>query len=117
MTISLQLTLTNLRPNLKNKTKSTAMKQKLLLVFTISLCATINLFAQNATKITGQINDNNGKAITAATIMLQAAKDSSLVKTAITNSNGLYEIIQVKPGRYFVSSSVVGMQKTSSAKF
>ena len=117
MTISLQLTLTNLRPNLKNKTKSTAMKQKLLLVFTISLCATINLFAQNATKITGQINDNNGKAITAATIMLQAAKDSSLVKTAITNSNGLYEIIQVKPGRYFVSSSVVGMQKTSSAIF
>jgi hypothetical protein len=93
------------------------MKQKLLLVLTIGLCTALSSFAQTFSKITGQINDNSGKAVTAATIILQSAKDSSLVKTAVTDSKGSYEILQVKPGRYFVTTSVVGMQKTSTASF
>jgi outer membrane receptor protein involved in Fe transport len=93
------------------------MKQKLLLILTISLISATNSFAQNASKITGQINDNTGKAIASATIMLQRAKDSSLAKTAVSNSTGSYEILLIKPGRYFVSASVAGMQKTSSAVF
>jgi iron complex outermembrane recepter protein len=93
------------------------MKQKLLLILTISLFTTFNSFAQSFSKITGQINDNNGKAISAATIMLQRAKDSSLAKTAVTNSTGNYEIPVIKPGRYFVSASVAGMQKASTAVF
>lgn len=93
------------------------MKQKLLLILTIGLFSAGNSFAQSFSKITGQINDNTGKAIPAATIMLQRAKDSSLAKTAVSNSNGSYEILLIKPGRYFVSASVTGMQKTSSAAF
>jgi len=116
MTIPLQLTLTTLRPDFKKQKLKYTMKQKLLLMLTISLMATLNLFAQNFSKVTGQINDNNGKAVASATIMLLSAKDSSLVKTAVTNSSGVYEL-QAKPGRYFVSASVAGMQKTRSAAF
>ena len=93
------------------------MKQKLLLILTISLFATLSAFAQNTGKLTGQIKDNTDKFLSAATIMLHAAKDSALVKTAVTDSKGNYEIIQIKPGRYFIKSSVVNMQKTSSPVF
>ncbi len=93
------------------------MKQKLLLILIIGLFTTITSFAQSSSKITGQINDNNGKGIATATVMLQLAKDSSLVKTAVTDSKGAYEIITVKPGRYFVTATVAGMKKTRSAIF
>lgn len=93
------------------------MKQKLALIYTISLFTTITAFAQSPSKVSGQINDNSGKPVAAATIMLQKAKDSSLVKTAVTNANGSYEIMPVKPGSYFVSTTSAGIKKTSSAVF
>ncbi len=93
------------------------MKLKLLLIAAISLLSASGIRAQNPSKITGQINDNNGKTISAATVLLQSAKDSSLIKTAVTDINGNYKIMLIKPGRYFVSSTVVGMQKARSAAF
>jgi iron complex outermembrane recepter protein len=93
------------------------MKQKLLLILSIGLFTTSASFAQTASKVSGQINDNNGKPLGAATLMLQKAKDSSLVKTAVTNATGNYEITPVKPGTYFVSATSAGMKKTSSAIF
>lgn len=93
------------------------MKQKLMLILSISLCTTINTFAQSTSKVSGQINDNNGKPLAIATIMLQKATDSSLVKTAVSNATGNYEITPVKPGTYFVSATSAGMKKTSSAVF
>jgi iron complex outermembrane recepter protein len=93
------------------------MTSKLLLITAISLFSAVNLQAQTPVKISGQINDNSGKGIPNATIMLHAAKDSSLVKTAVSNAQGNYEILLIKPGRYFVTSSLVNMLKTSSATF
>ena len=93
------------------------MKQKLMLILSIGLFTTISIFAQTASKVSGQINDNNGKPLAAATIMLQKAKDSVLVKTAVTNATGSYEITPVKPGSYFVSATSAGMKKTTSSVF
>ncbi|MGB4844298.1 MAG: TonB-dependent receptor, partial [Ferruginibacter sp.] len=93
------------------------MKQKLMLLAAISLLTAFSVKAQNSSKITGEIKDNSGKAISAATIILHAAKDSALVKTAVSDAKGSYEMLQVKPGSYFVRSSVVSMQKTNSAVF
>lgn len=92
---------------------------KLVLPLATALCMllTISLNAQNGTKITGQIKDNSGNAVAAATIMVKAAKDSMLVKTAVSNKEGMYEVVQIMPGRYFVTSAAVGMQKTSSEIF
>ena len=93
------------------------MKQKLLLILSIGLFTTITAFAQSSSKVSGQINDNNGKPLAAATIMLQKAKDSSLVKTAVTNASGNYEITPVKPGSYFVTATSAGIKKTTSPVF
>ena len=93
------------------------MKQKLMLILSIGLFTTISAFAQSSSKVSGQINDNNGKPLAAATIMLQKAKDSSLVKTAVTNASGNYEITPVKPGSYFVTVTSAGIKKTTSPVF
>jgi iron complex outermembrane recepter protein len=95
------------------------MKQKLLIMTAMLFFAAVSINAQTLTKVTGQIKDNSGKPLGAATVMLHSAKDSSLVKTAVSDSKGNYEMAgaAIKPGRYFVTSSVVNMQKTRSAAF
>ena len=93
------------------------MKQKLLLIASLFVLSSTASYAQSPTKVAGQIKDNSGKPLATATIMLYSAKDSSLKKTAVSDSKGNYEMLAIKPGRYFVSSSVVNMQKTSSPSF
>ncbi len=93
------------------------MTSKLFFIAAIGLFSAISTHAQSPTKVAGQINDNTGKPLVAATIMLHSAKDSSLKKTAVSDSKGNYEILLIKPGKYFVTTSVVNMLKTSSAVF
>lgn len=93
------------------------MKQKLLLFATTILLLAFQPKAQTLSKVTGQIKDNNGNGITAATVMLLKAKDSALVKTAVTDKAGIYELLSIKPGNYFIRTSITGMQKTSSVIF
>ncbi len=93
------------------------MKQKLLLIVSVCLFSVTGINAQTVTKVTGQIKDNSGKVLSAATIMLHSAKDSSLAKTAVSDSKGNYEMASIKPGMYFIRTSVVNMQKTSSPAF
>ena len=90
------------------------MKQKLLLTAVISLFSFLGTSAQSNAKITGQVKDANGTAVNAATIMLFRAKDSVLVKTEIADKSGNYKFEPVKPGGYFITTSNVGMKKTSS---
>jgi iron complex outermembrane recepter protein len=93
------------------------MKQKLTLIASVMLLFAFQLKAQISSKITGQVKDATGNGITAITILLHNAKDSSLAKTAVTNNSGNYELLAVKPGNYFIKISATGMQKTSTAIF
>src|SRR5882724_10197725 len=95
------------------KTKYTAMKQKLLLIAAVTLLSAFQAKAQNSSKVTGQVKDATGNDVAAATVMLQNAKDSSLSKTAVTNNSGNYEFPAVKAGRYFIRVTATGMQKAS----
>lgn len=73
--------------------------------------------AQTPAQITGKITDENNKSLSVATVTLLTAKDSSLVKTAVTNNSGIFQMLSVKPGRYFFSATSVGHIKNSSVKF
>jgi iron complex outermembrane recepter protein len=92
------------------------MKQTLLLTAVLILTFSFGLKAQNA-KITGQVKDVNGNTIISATIVLHNAKDSQLVKTAVSNNTGVYELLNIKPGTYFIAVTGLGMQKATSAVF
>ncbi len=93
------------------------MKQKTILFTVITLFATLGARAQIASKITGQVKDLNGIAVNSVTIMLHRAKDSGLVKTEVSDKNGNYKIEPVQPGIYFIQTSTIGMQKSSSLVF
>jgi len=96
--------------------KSIDMKHQLLLIAAILLCA-LQSKAQDFSKITGQLKDASGNTVAGATLILHKAKDSALVKTAISNASGNYELLNVKAGNYFISSIASGMQKANTAVF
>ena len=73
--------------------------------------------AQTSAQITGKITEDNNKPLSSATVSLLKAKDSSLAKTAVTNNSGVFKMLSVKPGSYFLSATSVGHKKNSSAKF
>ncbi|MFM2326244.1 MAG: hypothetical protein RIR31_446, partial [Bacteroidota bacterium] len=69
-------------------------------------------------KVTGSIKDGGQqKVIDAASVSLLKAKDSSLVKIAITDKEGNFIIENVKEGSYLVLATSVGHSKTYSPGF
>lgn len=74
--------------------------------------------AQNRTgKISGVVTDANAQAVESATASLQRAKDSSLVKVAVSDKYGLFEFDNLAEGEYFVTVTAVGYARKSSNRF
>jgi hypothetical protein len=69
----------------------------------------------NEAKILGKVTDNTNKPIDAATVNLFIAKDSSVIKTLLTDANGTFVFDKVKDGNYCVGISYVGYQTYNSA--
>ncbi len=86
------------------------MKKTLLLLLAIFVFIQ---FAQ-AQKITGQALTTNQKAIEGAVVSLLYAKDSSFVKTTLTDVEGKFELLNLKSGRYLVMISNIGYLKQLS---
>ncbi|MBI2729818.1 MAG: TonB-dependent receptor [Sphingobacteriales bacterium] len=89
-----------------------------LIVMVIGLLAWTLTSAQTANtekgKITGKLVSTDGKAISFATVSLQKAKDSSLVKAVVSDKEGLYELENIAYGKYLVEVSSVGYEKTTT---
>lgn len=76
-----------------------------------------SIFSQ---KITGIIVDATDKPQEFANVLVLNAKDSSLVKGAISDIDGRFEIENITPnteGGYFVQVSMIGFKNFSSQKF
>lgn len=81
--------------------------------FTLSLllaAGTAHVSAQTTLK--GKVIDGNNKPLEFATIMLLQATDSSLVKGAISESDGSYVLPQIQEGKYLLSASMMGYEKS-----
>lgn len=91
---------------------------KTIFIFLVGLLSlTSNLQAQNTATVTGILKDNSGKALPAAGVSLLQAKDSSLVKAGMTNSNGQFDLAASKSGKYLLSFSSIGFELTYSPVF
>lgn len=83
------------------------------------VCSIKTTYAQTSqpAKVSGKVMQTGNKPVEFATITLLKATDSSLVKGAIADISGQYEFEQVKPGRYLVAATYVGMTKAYSPAF
>ena len=68
-------------------------------------------------KVSGSVTDNSSKPLQSASISLLKAKDSSLVKLAVSNKDGKYEIENIATGDYLLTITSVGFEKQFSPKF
>lgn len=70
-----------------------------------------------AQTIKGFVKQTDGKPVEFATVTLHKATDSTLVKGAMTGSDGGYDIQGAAAGRYFIKANVIGMGTGSSPAF
>ncbi|MDF2386241.1 TonB-dependent receptor [Nostoc ellipsosporum NOK] len=87
------------------------MKKIQLIVFLLLISG----LAVNAqTRISGQVQDESGKPLPAATITLRHSADSAMAKIEMTAADGRFSLDSLKPGDYFVSITSVGFQPVNS---
>jgi len=86
------------------------MKSPILMLM---LAISVSAFSQ---KITGVVKDEQGKPVASVSVMLQLAKDSSVIKITLTNSAGIYEFLG-RPGNYFIALSHTGYSAKISSPF
>ncbi len=89
------------------------MKKLFIITFSIFL----SFAAHTQITIQGTIKDDKNQAVPFASVALIAAKDSSLVKGALSDDNGAYSIPSVSAGFYRILTSSVGFDKTFSESF
>ncbi|MCY7350134.1 MAG: outer membrane beta-barrel protein [Cytophagaceae bacterium] len=73
------------------------------------------LFAQTA--LTGTVQDETGKPLPLANVLLLHARDSTLVKGAVSTENGAFRFENLRAGTYRVAASAVGYRRVYSASF
>ena len=89
------------------------MKEKLIL-FLITLFIYGVASAQPSITITGKVIDENKNTQPFANVSLLTVTDTSLVKTAVTDTSGKYTFEQVSNGNYLIAATMVGYNKSYS---
>ncbi|WP_295648257.1 outer membrane beta-barrel protein, partial [uncultured Mucilaginibacter sp.] len=89
---------------------------KLLIITLLILqtCAVLAQAVKPTVKISGAVLDEKIQPLAYATVALLKAKDSSVVKGAITNDAGIYTFEHLNQGKYLVRVSTVGFFKAYS---
>jgi len=90
--------------NVVNLTNKEFMKKILLLLSAFVFLA----FTSIAQNIKGIVKDADGKVLPNASVSLLNAKDSAIIKLAVTNNAGAYEFKNIQEGKYLASINYVG---------
>ena len=92
----------------------THYKLFLITLFALQAGAAIGQAVKPTAKISGTVLDDKKQPLSYATVALLKAKDSSVVKGAITNEAGIYTFEHLNQGKYLVRVSTVGFLKAYS---
>jgi hypothetical protein len=91
-----------------------------LLILAFTILQTSFALAQvvkSPAKVSGTILDDKSKPLPYATVALLKAKDSTVLKGAITNDAGLYSFDHLNQGKYLVRVTTLGFSKAYSTPF
>ena len=91
------------------------MKLRITLT-TLLLCMIVSLAMSQAT-IVGSIIDDKNEAVSFATVLLNSAADSSMIKGQISDVDGKFNFPQIKEGNYFIEASFVGYERLVAEPF
>ncbi len=72
---------------------------------------------ENHRSINGSVMEGNGAVLPYANVLLLSSSDSSLVKGAITDTQGRYSFSEVYPGDYLIESRLIGFTPEYSPAF
>ncbi|MFK7907736.1 MAG: TonB-dependent receptor [Chitinophagales bacterium] len=75
-----------------------------LLLITLSFCSQLQ-----AASVKGQLQDDKGEALIFAAVALYSSSDSTLTKVETSNETGIFELLGVKAGNYFLKATYVGL--------
>jgi hypothetical protein len=103
-----------LRKNFAAELNKTIFMRKIMLLLTGFVLLAFSSIAQS---IKGTVKDSDGKTIANASVSLLNAKDSSVIKLAVTNTTGQYEFKNIKDGRYIANVAFVGYAAAYSPAF
>lgn len=87
------------------------MKNSLLIIATLF---SLHSFCQ---AVSGRVQDSTGLPLANATVLLLTAKDSGLLKGALTDANGHYRFDRLPPSRYRLNVSCAGYRQTVTESF
>ncbi|WP_184544071.1 TonB-dependent receptor domain-containing protein [Mucilaginibacter sp. FT3.2] len=68
-------------------------------------------------KVSGSLVNDQGKPLDYASVSIIKASDSTVVKGALSNDNGVYAFDKIPTGKYLVKATVVGYVKAISQPF
>ncbi|MFT3844409.1 MAG: outer membrane beta-barrel family protein [Lacibacter sp.] len=88
--------------------------KKLFFLLTAMLTLSSAVFSQKLSKVNGRVTDDAQKPVQGVTVSLYKAKDTMLVKAALTGNDGVFVFEAVKEGDYLVGASSVGYKKVIS---
>lgn len=84
-----------------------------LMLFSFALSHTI--YAQGS--ISGVLLQKDDKPLVQANVLLLSARDSSLVKGAVTSAGGHYRFTDIKPGHYLITATFTGLKPSFTPSF
>ncbi len=93
---------------------------KIYFTLLLIIAATSVTFAQTdgqSANVTGSLLDEQGKPMTYATATLLNAKDSTIVKSTLSNESGVYAFEHIKTGSYIIKATPVGYEKALTQPF
>jgi hypothetical protein len=89
----------------------------LVWIASIALFAPGSLLAQFETAaVLGTITDASGAVVSSANVTL-TNQQTGVVVTTLTNNNGVYEFLNVRPGNFTVAAEIAGFKKAVSDPF
>ena len=77
---------------------------------------TTSVKAQQNANVSGKVTAS-GKPVEAASVSMLKTEDSALVKIEVSDKQGNFEFDNVKPGKYFLQTNVVGYKKVFTPAF
>ena len=87
------------------------------LLLSLSIAGITTLYAKSGPILSGTVRDQTGASVEFATIAIHRAVDSVVVKTEFSDETGTFRFEQLPAGRYFISASQVGFERTQTAFF